>query len=78
MKDFQSRGLWGARDVSRKILDIYYPKFDENDKMHLELVELSKKAHEKSSQFVKDNTPQKELTATRLGKLRVDIKEISA
>ena len=31
MKDFQSRGLFGARDVSKKILDIYYPRFDGND-----------------------------------------------
>ncbi|MCL5030300.1 MAG: hypothetical protein M1480_14910 [Bacteroidetes bacterium] len=28
-----------------------------------------------STQYLKDNIPQKELTATRLGKLRVDIKK---
>ena len=31
MKDFQSKGLFGARDVHKKILDVYFPKFDEND-----------------------------------------------
>ena len=75
MKNFQSKGLWGARDVHKKILDIYYPKFDENDESHLRLAEFSKTAHEKAAQYLKDNIPQKELTATRLGKIRVDIKK---
>ncbi len=26
MKDFQSKGLFGARDVHKKILDIYFPE----------------------------------------------------
>ncbi len=75
MKDFQSKGLWGPRDVHKKILDIYYPKFDENNDTHLRLAELSKIAHEKAAQYLKDNIPQKELTATRLGKIRLDIKK---
>ena len=75
MKDFQSSGLFGARNIHRKILDIFYPKFDEKDEAHLRLAELSKKAHEKAAQYLKDNIPQKELTATRLGKIRVDIKK---
>ncbi len=75
MKDFQSSGLFGARNIHRKILDIYYPRFDEKDEQHLRLTELSKTAHEKAAQYLKDNVPQKELTATRLGKLRVDIKK---
>jgi hypothetical protein len=75
MKDFQSRGLWGARDVHKKILDIYYPKFDEKEETHLRIAELSKTAHENAAQYLKVNPPEKELTATRLGKLRVDIKK---
>ncbi|MCK9426889.1 MAG: hypothetical protein M0Q21_12690 [Ignavibacteriaceae bacterium] len=75
MKDFQSRGLWGARDIHKKILDVYFPQFDEKDAIHLRLAELSKTAHNKASQYLKDNTPQQELTATRLGKIRVDIKK---
>jgi type I restriction-modification system DNA methylase subunit len=75
MKDFQSRGLWGARDIHKKILDVYFPQFNEKDEIHLRLAELSKTAHDKASQYLKDNTPQQELTATRLGKIRVDIKK---
>ncbi|MHB9010894.1 MAG: N-6 DNA methylase [Ignavibacteriaceae bacterium] len=75
MKDFQAKGLFGERHVHKKILDIYYPKFDENNDIHLRLAELSKTSHEKAAQYLKNNTPQKELTATRLGKIRVDIKK---
>jgi hypothetical protein len=52
MKDFKSKGLFGARDVHKKILDIYYPRFDKNDEVHLRLAELSKEAHEKTGKFL--------------------------
>lgn len=75
MKDFQSRGLWGARDVSKKILDIYFPKFNEEDETHMRLAELGKAAHERAAQYLKENPPQKELIAIHLGRLRVEIKK---
>jgi hypothetical protein len=75
MKDFQARGLFGARHVSKKILDIYFPRFDESNEIHLQLAKLSETAHEKAAKYLQDNPPQKELTATRLGKLRLDIKK---
>lgn len=75
MKDFQARGLFGARHVHKKILDIYFPRFDETNEVHLKLAELSEAAHKKAAKYLEDNPPQKELTATRLGKLRLDIKK---
>ncbi len=75
MKDFQARGLFGARHVSKKILDIYFPRFDEANEVHIKLAELSELAHKKAAKYLEDNPPQKELTATRLGKLRLDIKK---
>ncbi|MBI3125956.1 MAG: N-6 DNA methylase [Ignavibacteriales bacterium] len=75
MKDFQSRGLFGARDVHKKILDIYFPKFNEEEETHIRLAELSKSAHKKAAQYIKDNPPQKELTAIHLGRMRVEIKK---
>jgi hypothetical protein len=75
MKDFQTKGLFGARDVHKKILDIYYPKFDENDKAHIRIAELGKEAHEKTAEYLNKNVPREELTAMRLGKLRTDIKK---
>ena len=75
MKDFQSSGLFGARNIHKKLLDIYFPKFDATDEIHIRLAELSKTAHEKAAKFIEENLPQNELTATRLGRYRVDIKK---
>ncbi len=75
MKDFQSHGLWGARDIHKKILDVYFPKFSEEDEQHLKLAELSKTAHQKAVLYLQANPPKDELTATRLGRLRVEIKK---
>ncbi|MBL1214687.1 MAG: N-6 DNA methylase [Ignavibacteriae bacterium] len=75
MKDFQSRGLWGARDVHKKILDVYFPKFNESDELHLRLALLSETAHKKAAEFIEVNPPQHELSATRLGRYRVEIKK---
>ncbi|MFH1194333.1 MAG: N-6 DNA methylase [bacterium] len=75
MKDFQAKGLFGERHVHKKILDIYFPKFNEKEETHMQLAELSKACHAKAAQYIKDNPPQKELTATHLGRLRVEIKK---
>lgn len=75
MKDFQSKGLFGARDVSKKILDVYFPRFDENNETHIKLAELSEAAHAKAKKYLEENPPQQELSAIHLGRLRVAIKK---
>ncbi|MCE3238737.1 MAG: putative Endonuclease [Gammaproteobacteria bacterium] len=75
MKDFQTKGLFGARDVHKKILDIFYPKFDIENKIHMQLAELSRIAHEKAALYLKNTPPEKGLSAIHLGKIRVDIKK---
>jgi hypothetical protein len=75
MKDFQSKGLFGARDVHKKILDVYFPRFDENIETHTKLAQLSKQAHNKAKQYLETKSPQQELSAIRLGRLRVAIKK---
>lgn len=75
MKDFQPKGLFGARHVHKKILDIYYPKFDASEKLHIRLSELSETAHQITQKYLNDNPPKNELTAIQLGKLRVEIKK---
>ena len=40
MKDYQSRGLFGARDVHKTILDVPLPAFDAADPDHAALAEL--------------------------------------
>ncbi|MEO6831886.1 MAG: N-6 DNA methylase, partial [Chitinophagaceae bacterium] len=75
MKDFQSRGLFGARDVHKKILDVYFPRYDATNSIHQQLAMLSEKAHEKAAQFVADNPPTQALSAIFLGRLRSAIKK---
>ncbi len=74
MKDFQTRGLFGARDIHKKILDIYYPRFDAGDETHRQLAALSEKAHDKAKEYLAVNPPPEDLTPMRLGRLRLDIK----
>jgi hypothetical protein len=75
MKDFQAKGLFGARHVHKKILDVYFPKFDEKDSNHVQLAQLSKTSHQKAFEFLNDNPPQQELSAIHLGRLRLAIKK---
>ncbi len=75
MKDFQSRGLFGARDVHKKILDVYFPKFNEKNKQHVQLAQISEQAHAKAKDYLIANPPKQELSAIFLGRLRVEIKK---
>ncbi|MBS1809920.1 MAG: SAM-dependent DNA methyltransferase [Acidobacteria bacterium] len=74
MKDFQSRGLFGARDIHKKILDVYFPRFDPANEVHLRLAQLSETAHQQAAQYLRTNPPAGDLTPGRLGRLRVEIK----
>jgi len=71
MKNFQAKGLFGERHVHKKILDIYYPKFSEKDKIHVELAGLSLNAHQKVAKYLQNSENLK----YNLGKLRTEIKK---
>ncbi|HEY9405412.1 MAG TPA: hypothetical protein VIQ24_22370, partial [Pyrinomonadaceae bacterium] len=74
MKDFQSSGLFGARNVAKKILDVYFPRFVKGDDRHARLARLSETAHDKAAAFLRANPPTAALTPRRLGNLRVAVK----
>ncbi len=75
IKDFQARGLFGARHVHKKILDIYYPLYDKKNETHQKLAVLSKIAHKKATEYITNNPPRQELSAVHLGRLRLAIKQ---
>jgi hypothetical protein len=75
MKDFQARGLFGARHVHKKILDVYFPRFVKGDDRHVRLARLSETAHTKASAYLRANPPTAALTPGRLGRLRVAVKK---
>lgn len=74
MKDFQSKGLFGARDVSKKILDIYYPRYDGAAAAHQRLAALGRLCHERAAEYLREHPPVSPLGGPQLGKLRVSIK----
>jgi hypothetical protein len=75
IKDFQSRGLFGTRDVHKKILDVYFPRFDVSDVRHQRLALLGREAHAKVREYLVAIPVGHQLTNTRLGRLRLDIKK---
>jgi type I restriction-modification system DNA methylase subunit len=74
IKDFQAKGLFGARHVHKKILDVYFPKFDESDPKHLQLAHLGKEAHEKVKLFLANIPPTQKVKGNQLGRIRLEIK----
>lgn len=75
IKAFQTRGLFGPRDIHKKILDVAFPQFDEKNKKHLRLAELAKIAHQKTAMFLDQIDPLDKFEGTRLGKIRIEIKK---
>lgn len=75
MKDFQSKGLFGARDVHKKILDVYFPRYDRNNPAHRTLAALGRAAHEKTAAHLVENPPPPFLAPLPLGRLRLAIRD---
>ena len=75
MKDFQARGLFGARHVHKKILDVPFPKYDGTDERHLRLAALGKLCHERAGAFLATEVKAGEaVSGLRLGGLRLAVK----
>jgi SAM-dependent methyltransferase len=75
IKDFQARGLFGARHVHKKILDVWFPEFDGTNAKHQQLAQLSKAAHEKVSGFLAAIPSDQKVEGIQLGRIRLEIKK---
>lgn len=75
IKDFQTKGLFGPRDVHKKILGIYFPIFNMKNKLHVELAFLSREAHANASKYLSNYPPEQELSPIHLGRLRITLKK---
>jgi type I restriction-modification system DNA methylase subunit len=73
IKEFQSRGLFGARDVTKKILDVPFPKFNRQNDDHISLAALSLAAA-KASEIIVGNGAPLDLEPRALGRLRRTIR----
>ena len=74
IKGFQARGLFGPRHVSKKILDVPWPKFSENLPSHQQLTELSQQAAQQV-QSILGNAQDLVLDPRTLGRLRSSIRK---
>jgi hypothetical protein len=74
IKEFQSRGLFGARDIHKTIVKLPFPKFDRTDVDHLELAELGKSCAKLANTFI-TRFDVDDLQARILGRLRAKLRD---
>ncbi len=52
IKDMQSKGLFGQRDIHKKVLELPIPKFNQKNIDHQGITKLSKKCEEKAKKLL--------------------------
>lgn len=70
IKPMQTKGLFGERDICKKVLELPIPKYNPNDTHHKRLTELSKQCSEKVKQILPTLTYYKSI-----GKIRGEIRK---
>ena len=73
IKDFQSTGLFGARDVHKTILEIPFSKYNKDNKLHQVLAQLGKDCHAKGADFIKTEV---DITNYNVGRVRMAINKV--
>jgi len=73
LKPMQSRGLWGPRDIHKKVFEFPIPKFDETNHLHIELSELGDICTKKVSKWL-NKGGQGDIKS--IGKLRGMVREL--
>jgi N-6 DNA Methylase len=73
IKEFQSQGLFGPRDVHKKILELPWPEYSKAKDSHLRLVEMGKQAAN-AVQVILGTQQDLELDPRTLGRLRSSIR----
>lgn len=73
IKPMQSRGLWGPRDIHKKVLELPIPKFDAANPIHQHLVEIVQACTEKVADWQKGGGAGK---IKSIGRLRGMVREM--
>ena len=74
IKDFQSRGLFGPRDIHKTIVKLPFPKFKLGDAEHVALAELGKVCAKLAKTFLALSNAD-DLKARALGRLRAKVRD---
>jgi len=73
IKPMQSRGLWGPRDICKKVLDLPIPQFDADDPRHQRLAELGQECSARVEEWLASGGPGK---TKSIGKLRGMVRDL--
>jgi type I restriction-modification system DNA methylase subunit len=79
IKPMQTRGLFGPRDIEKKVWELPIPEFDSSNQDHMILARLGEECTKKVSKFLSQGIPKKSIGNLRKmikGKLVDEIKEI--
>jgi len=74
IKDMQSRGLWGPRDIHKKVLEIPIPQYDPSHENHRSLSQLGERCTQKVEQLLPRLTESRSIGHTRR-LIRAELKE---
>lgn len=74
IKDFQARGLFGARHVHKKILELPFPKYNAKDAKHKLLANLGETCSVNTKKEFGSHL-EANLSPSQLGKLRLEIRK---
>ena len=75
IKPFQSRGLFGPRDIHKKILEVPLAQYDSCNEKHQKLAALGAECERKAQAFITAHGA-KDLSGPKLGNLRLQIREL--
>jgi hypothetical protein len=73
IKAAQARGLWGARHVHKKVLDLPIPRFDPGSKDHMALAEIGESCTQRVRKWIASGGPG---TTRSTGVLRRRVREM--
>lgn len=76
IKDFQSRGLFGPRDIHKIILDVALPKYNRSNSVHASIAALGKACHDKANEYRKSKIVESNLAPKLLGRHRLAIRKL--
>ncbi len=65
LKPMQSRGLWGPRDICKKVLEIPIPRYDPSDENHYALSQLGELCTRKVEQLLPQQAKSRSIGHTR-------------
>lgn len=79
IKPFQAQGLFGARHIHKKILEIPLPQFDKDNQNHIKVVNLAKTSAQKVNEFLATkelNEHGNNMTSNECGRFRNEVRSV--